>query len=226
MALRRIGQILVDLGFLSEDRVKVILEEQRQRPSELFGQVAIGMGLLSDEHLVQGLAEQMGLQVINLAELVVPPSVLAMITEPMAQLYRVVPVSFEENTITIAMCDPQKLSVVDELRSFLGYDVRAVVATEKDVLKALTRYYAAGGESVEGLIADMEQDVDLAAAAAALEKGVLDLNERRGPGRQRPGPQAPEHGPADGHQGPGQRPALRALRERIQDSHPRRRRTV
>ncbi len=133
------------------------------------------MGLLSDEHLVQGLGEQMGLQVIALADLTVPANVLAMITEPMAQLYRVVPISFEENTLTIAMCDPQKLSVVDELRSFLGCDVRAVVATEKDVLKALTRYYAAGGESVEGLIADMEQDSDLAAAAAAIEKGAFDI---------------------------------------------------
>ncbi len=56
------------------------------------------------------------------------------------------------------MCDPQKLSIIDELRSFLGYDIRAVVATEKDVLQALDRYYAAGGESVETLIADMEQD--------------------------------------------------------------------
>ena len=162
----------MDLGFLTDERVKMILEEQRQRPSELFGQVAIGMGLMTDEQLVQGLAEQMGMQVISLAELVVPPNVLAMITEPMAQLYRVVPVSFEDNTLTIAMCDPQKLSVLDELRSFLGYDVRAVVATEKDVLKALERYYAAGGESVETLIADMEQDVDLAARGQALEKGV------------------------------------------------------
>ena len=175
MALRRIGQILIDLGFLSEERVKTILEEQRQHPTELFGQVAIGMGMLSDEHLVQGLAEQMGLQVISLADFIVPPAVLAKITEPMAQLYRVVPVRFEENTLTIAMCDPQKLSVVDELRGMLGYDIKAVVASEKDVLKALSRYYAAGGESVESVIADMEQDTDLAQAAAALEKGVLDL---------------------------------------------------
>ena len=80
----------------------------------------------------------------------------------MAQLYRIMPVSFEDNTLTIAMCDPQKLSIVDELRSFLGYDVQAVVATEKEVLKALERYYAAGGESVETLIADMEQDAELA----------------------------------------------------------------
>ena len=176
MALRRIGQILIDLGFLTEERVRTVLDEQRQRPTELFGQVAIGMGLISDEQLVQGLAEQMGLQVISLADLVVPPHVLAKITEPMAQLYRVVPVNLQDDVLTIAMCDPQKLSVVDELRTFLGCEVRAVVATEKDVLKALSRYYAAGGESVESLIADMEQDTDLAAAAAALEKGVLDLS--------------------------------------------------
>ena len=180
MALRRIGQILVDLGFLSEDRVKMVLEEQRQRPSELFGQVAIGMGLLNDEQLVQGLAEQMGLQVINIGDLVIPPNILAKITEPMAQLYRVVPVDFSEadKVLTIAMCDPQKLSVIDEMRSFLGFEVRAVVATEKDVLKALNRYYAAGGESVESLITDMEQDTDLAKAAEAAEKGAFDLTDQ------------------------------------------------
>src|SRR5262249_26772802 len=122
-----------------------------------------------------GLAEQMGLQVVSLTDLVIPPHVLAKITEPMAQLYRVVPVDFQENVLTVAMCDPQKLSVIDELRTFLGFEVRAVAATEKDVLKARGRYYAAGGESVETLIADMEHDTDLAAAAAAAEKGTLDL---------------------------------------------------
>jgi type IV pilus assembly protein PilB len=176
MALRRIGQILVDLGFLSEDRLEAVLEEQQQRPGELFGQIAIGMGLLTDEQLAQGLAEQMGMQVISLADVVVPSDVLAHITQPMAQLYRIVPVSFKDHTLTVAMCDPQKLSIIDELRSFLGYDIRAVVATEKDVTRALDRYYAAGGESVETLIADMEQDTALAAAAEALSKsGALDL---------------------------------------------------
>ena len=176
MALRRIGQILVDLGFLPEQRLEQVLEEQQQRPGELFGQIAISMGLVSDDQLAQGLAEQMGMQVISLADVVVPSDVLAHITQPMAQLYRIIPISFKENTLTIAMCDPQKLSILDELRSFLGYDIRAVVATEKDITRALDRYYSAGGESVETLIADMEQDSALAAAAEALTKdGALDL---------------------------------------------------
>ena len=46
------------------------------------------------------------------------------------------------------MCDPQNLSIQDELRTFLGYEIRAVVATERDIIKALDRFYAASGESV------------------------------------------------------------------------------
>jgi type IV pilus assembly protein PilB len=176
MAIRRIGQILVDLGFLREERLETLLEEQQHRPGEMLGQIAIGMGLITDDQLAQGLAEQMGMQVVNLNEAVILPEVLTHVTEPMAQLYRIIPLSFEANTLTIAMCDPQKLSIIDELRSFLGYDIKAMVCTEKEMLKALDRYYSAGGESVETLIANMEQDADLAAAVQALEKSAtLDL---------------------------------------------------
>jgi type IV pilus assembly protein PilB len=176
MAIRRIGQILVDLGFLKEDQLEMLLEEQQQRPGEMLGQIAVGMGLVTDEQLAQGLAEQMGMQVVCLSDVVIPPEVLTHITEPMAQLYRIVPLRFEDNVLMIAMCDPQKLSIIDELRSFLGCDVKAMVATEKEMLKALERYYSAGGESVETLIADMEQDVELAAASEKMEKSTsLDL---------------------------------------------------
>ncbi|OHB71707.1 MAG: pilus assembly protein PilB [Planctomycetes bacterium RBG_13_63_9] len=170
MAIRRIGQVLVDLGFISDERLEMLLEEQQQRPGEMLGQIAVSMGLITDEQLAQALAEQMNLQVINLSDVAIPPEVLGYVTEPMAQLYRIIPISFKDDTLTIAMCDPQKLSILDELRSFLGYDVRAVVATEPDVLRALDRYYAAGGESVETLISNMEQDENLMATAQALEE--------------------------------------------------------
>ncbi|HEY1602451.1 MAG TPA: ATPase, T2SS/T4P/T4SS family [Pirellulales bacterium] len=175
MAMRRIGQIFVDLGFISDEQLELLLEEQQQRPDELLGQVAEGMGLVSDDQLAQALAEQMNMQVIGLSEVVVPPEVLAYVTEPMAQLYRIIPISFKNGTLVIAMCDPQKLSILDELRNFLGYDVRAVVATERDIKGALDRYYATA-ESVESLITDMEQDKDLAKAAALIgREGPIDL---------------------------------------------------
>jgi len=176
MAIRRIGQVLVDLGFITEEQLEMLLEEQQQRPGELLGQIAMSMGLITDEQLAQALAEQMGMEVITLSDMVIPAEVLSLITEPMAQLYRIIPVSVEDDTLTVAMCDPQKLSTIDELRSFLGMNIRPVVATEREILKALDRYYAVGGESVETLIAGMEQDEELLRAVEKLEKGgTLDL---------------------------------------------------
>ncbi len=176
MAIRRIGQILVDLGFLREEQLEVLLEEQQQRPGEMIGQIAISLGLINDDQLAQGLAEQMGMQVVSLSDVVIPVEVLTHVTEPMAHLYRIIPLKFERDVLTIAMCDPQKLSIIDELRSFLGYDIKAMVCTEKEMLKSLDRYYSAGGESVETLIADMEEDAELAAAAEKIEKSsALDL---------------------------------------------------
>lgn len=176
MAIRRIGQILVDLGFLRENQLEMLLEEQQQRPGEMFGQIAMSMGLINDEQLAHALAEQMGMQVVSVADTEITPDVLSMITEPMAQLYRIVPLRFDGETLTIAMCDPQKLQILDELRTFLGHNIRATVCTEKDMLKALERYYTSGGESVESIIHDMEDDVDLNAAAKAMENAaVMDL---------------------------------------------------
>jgi len=175
MAIRRIGQIFVDLGFISDDQLEELLEEQQNRPGELLGKIAEAEGLITDDQVAQALAEQMGMKAISLADTVIPPNVLSYITEPMAQLYRIVPLSFRDGTLTIAMCDPQKISIMDELRSFSGYDIRAVVATERDVMAALDRYYAAG-ESIEGVLADIENDKALMAAASSLgREGPVDL---------------------------------------------------
>ncbi len=212
MAIRRIGQILVDLGFLREDRLEMLLEEQQQRPGEMLGHIAVSMGFITDDQLAQGLAEQMGMQVVNLGDTEISPEVLAMITEPMAQLYRIIPLRFEENTLTIAMCDPQKLQILDELRTFLGYEIKAMVCTEKDMQRALERYYTVGGESVETLIADMEQDAELSMASIAMEASqVLDLSSAEALADSAPVRKLLNMVLLVGHSGPRQRLAFRAL---------------
>jgi type IV pilus assembly protein PilB len=164
MAIRRIGQIIVDLGFINDEQLEILLEEQEQRPHELIGQIALSMNFITDEQLAQALAEQMGLQAISLSELVIMPDVLSQVTDVMAQMYRIVPISFRDDVLTVATYEPQKLQVLDEMRTFLGYDVRAVVTTETDINKALERFYSSS-ESVEQLIDSMNEDQELAKAA-------------------------------------------------------------
>lgn len=179
MAPRRIGQILVDLGFLTDEQLEVVLEEQEQQPGALFGKVAEEMQLITDEQLIQGLGEQLGMQTVELSEATLDPKVLEKITETMAQLYRVIPLSFDESSqsLTLATCDPQNLSIQDELRTFLGYEIRMVIATERDLKAALIRYYDSDSESVEKLVAELANDEDLKAAISLLENEKFNLSD-------------------------------------------------
>ena len=176
MAIRRIGQILVDLGFINDEQLEMLLEEQHRHPGELLGKIAEEMGLVTDEQVALALAEQMSMQVVKLGEIQVSPEVMELITEAMAQLYRVIPVKLEDNVLTLATCDPQNLSIQDELRTFLGYDIKLLVATERDLNAALERYYASASETFESLVTDLEDDNELEQAVETLASdGPIDI---------------------------------------------------
>ena len=167
MAHRRIGQVLVDMGFVSDEQLELLMDEQQQHPGQLLGQVALDIGLLNEEQLAQALAEQLSLQAVSVTDLTIAKDVLSLVTEPMAQMYRIIPIEFDGSTLTIATATPQNLSIQDELRTFLGYDIRVVVATESGMTAALERYFGETNESVESLVAALEDDEDLAQEQAA-----------------------------------------------------------
>ncbi len=177
MAIRRLGQILVDLGFITDEQLEMLLDEQQQRPGEMLGSVAEDMGLITDDQLAQGLAEQMNMQVVSLGEIELESDLIGTISDTMAQMYRVIPVMKDETSLTLATCDPQNLAIQDELRNFLGYDIRLVIATEREIQRAMDRYYATAGESIASVLSEMEDDIELkgAVAAATGKAGAIDL---------------------------------------------------
>jgi type IV pilus assembly protein PilB len=156
MASRRLGQILVDLGYLTEDQLWDVLEQQKKSPGEVIGRVAVRLGLVTDAQVSEALAEQWGMQVVNLPETNIPAKVLELVPETMASLYKIMPVAFKDNVLTVAMADPQNIAALDDLRNFLGYDVRGAVSNEMHVQQAIERYYADKQESLLDVLSDIE----------------------------------------------------------------------
>jgi type IV pilus assembly protein PilB len=178
MAVRRLGQIFVDLGFITDDQLEMLVEEQAQNPGQLIGRVAEDMGLVSDDELIQALGEQFGLNQVDIEGVVPPDTAKESVSDAMAQLYRVVPLQLNENVLTLATCDPQNLSMQDELRRLLGYDIRLLVATESQILKAIDKYFNEDSESIEKIISDLENDDDLKRATEALSTdGPINLSD-------------------------------------------------
>ena len=156
MAQRRLGQILVDLGHLTEDQLWDVLEEQKQSAGEIIGQVAIRMSFVTEAHVSEALAEQWGMPVVNVGETTISPKVLELVPQTMADIYKIMPISLRDNVLTVAMADPQNIAALDDLRNMLGMDVRGAVSNHKDVEAAIARHYADREESIEDVISQLE----------------------------------------------------------------------
>lgn len=171
---KRLGQLLVDYGFITEEQLWKILEQQKET-GEPLGRCAISMGLINEEMLVQALAEQQGMKTIDLAEARIQPEAVALVDRSMCKLYKVMPVSVKDEVLTVALADPNNPQVLDDLRNFLDVrEVNAVVASEAQVLLHIDRHYGKSGDSIDELVDGMKSEQDL--TAKALRGDSIDLD--------------------------------------------------
>ena len=176
MALKRLGQILTDLGLIDEEQLEEMLSEQEARGGELLGRVGVSLGFFSDEQLGEALAEQWNTVFVTLYDKQITHSLVEIISKTMAEMYRVVPLELNDNRLTIATADPQKIQIADELRVFLGYEIHVVVATDAEIDKAIEQFYSGEVDTVESIVEEMEDDKDLEEASKSLlQDGPIDL---------------------------------------------------
>ncbi|QEH38161.1 Type II/IV secretion system protein [Aquisphaera giovannonii] len=164
---RRLGTIMVDMGYLDEEGLWKALEEQKRSSNELLGKVAVRLGLVKEEQVLKALGEQLGMKVMKLADTTIPAEMTELVNESMATAYKVVPVSQnkKDKSVTVAMAEPQNPSTIDSLRMFLGVDVKGAIASEADVMSAIERLYAGHQESIQDVVKQIESDKGLSAFA-------------------------------------------------------------
>ncbi|MDB5349445.1 MAG: type secretory pathway, ATPase PulE/Tfp pilus assembly pathway, ATPase PilB [Planctomycetota bacterium] len=171
---RRLGTILVDMGYLDEDGLWAVLEEQKKSSGELIGKVAVRLGRVNEDQVLKALGEQLGMKVIKLNELTISADVIDAVNETMAQAFKVVPVAIgkKDKSVTVAMAEPQNPATLDSLRSFLGVEVKGVIAPEKDVLAKIESTYAGKAESIQSVVDEIVKDKGLQAFAGRNENTI------------------------------------------------------
>jgi len=161
---RRLGTILKDLGYLDEESLWKVVEEQKNTEGELIGKVAVRLKLVKEEQVLKALAEQLGMKVQKLENATIPAELTEIVNETMATAYKVVPVSQnkKDKSITVAMAEPQNPSTLESLKMFLGVEVKGVIASEAEVTAAIERLYAGHQESIQDVVKQIEADKGLA----------------------------------------------------------------
>jgi type IV pilus assembly protein PilB len=154
------GQILLEKKLVSKDQVTKALEIQDINGKAL-GDILVDLEYTTSNRITEVLSDYLGMEVIKIEDVVFREDVLDKIPHTIAQLYRIIPIAFEEPTITVAQQDPLDIQQIDDLRFLLKYNVKPVFVEREDVANALDTYYPGGHESVEEILENFKQDLSI-----------------------------------------------------------------
>ena len=130
---RRIGDVIVQLGFAEREMVDEVVERAR-REGIPFGQALLDAGIVDTGQLAQALAERNGLDYVDLDRFDVDKAAASMIDGAKARRYRTIPIAFlAEQTLLVATADPANLLALDDIIMATGYEVRRAVASPEHI---------------------------------------------------------------------------------------------
>jgi len=143
MARKKLGEMLIEAGVLTESGLRLALGEQRRWGGTL-GRTLVEMKLVNENELVRVLAQQLTLPTVDLDGRDIHQTVLDLIPSEVAQEHTLIPFAQPMKFLDVAMADPTNLGVVDELRIRTQLNIRPYLAGPKMIDRAIGKFYNVG----------------------------------------------------------------------------------
>lgn len=137
---KRLGEMLVAGGLIKEEQLKKALDEQKKRGGKV-GEVLVDLGFVSEHDLATFLGRQLNLPYIEIEKQLVDTDIVRLIPGAMARRVIALPLYKDKESLVVAMADPLNIFGLDDIKKATGKEIRQVVATRSDILKAIDRYY-------------------------------------------------------------------------------------
>ena len=138
--MKRLGDILVESGFLNATELAEVLSIQKETGKRL-GEVIVESGLMSEFDILRAVSSQYNYPIIDLSGIDVDPKATALLTQKFCEENVVFPIGFDGDTLVVAIDDPMNITIEDELQFQTGYQISLMLATHTSIIDAIKVHY-------------------------------------------------------------------------------------
>jgi type IV pilus assembly protein PilB len=152
-------KVLEEIGLVSRKQIAQARAKLNGAPGVV--DVLVRDGVVSADDISRSLAAQAQMHWIDLTAVVIPPEIIAQISAADARRFKVIPVTFGESGLVLAISDPLDVDTIDSLNFLLQRDLELVCTSPEKIKQALIKYYGTAEEAVDVLRDKIGEDVDL-----------------------------------------------------------------
>lgn len=163
---KRIGDLLVDSGKITEEQLQTVLKKQNATGKRI-GELLIEEKFLSQDDVIDILEIQNGIPRVYMEMTGVDKEAIQAVPESLANKYVLIPIKVQDNTIHVAMADPLNMFALDDVKIASGYEVEPLLATKDEIVKAIDKYYS--GQYIQKAAEDLTKEHRLASTEESQE---------------------------------------------------------
>jgi type IV pilus assembly protein PilB len=160
--------MLVQRGLLTRTDLDLAMQWQEKSGQSLVP-ILLERGLITEVGLVSTLAEQLGLEFVDLTEYVVDPAAAILISDTLSRRYLALPVGWDDGRLVVAMADPSNVFAIDDIRALTGAEIKPVVATRAGIQTAI--------DAFNPLDSDAQDITAMAVDSFAVEEDLTNIRE-------------------------------------------------
>ena len=157
----RIGDILVEKGYVTPDQMNQALAWQREHRDKRVGQILMELGFVSESQVLDALASRLHLNIVDVAQLSVDLQAVGKVSREVCEKNLILPVSLQGHNMEIVTNDPLNYFALEEVRQQTGCHLEISLSEEEPLRKAISYYFA----EVNARKAATQANVDFAVAA-------------------------------------------------------------
>ncbi len=172
--MKRLGDILIDSGFLTAAELAEALSAQKGTTKKL-GEIIVEMGLLSELDILRAISTQYDTPIIDLANVDIDPEATKIVSEQYCHENCIIPIGFEGERLVVAIYDPLNILVADDLHFRTGSEIIPMLAPKKAIEEAISKNF--GKETAQKAAADLELELDIDAMRNLGEQITDDVNQ-------------------------------------------------
>jgi type IV pilus assembly protein PilB len=176
---KRLGEILVKQGILTEESLVKILHEQKKTDLR-FGQYLIRQGIVQEKQIIDLLSEQLNIKKYSMTDFPLDLALVRYIPMEVAQKNQVVPLRVKGNILEVGIVDPLDIKVLDYIEKLTNMEVEPVICSEMEINQLVSSMYGIKSD-LGDIMEDMEVETKREDEAEAREEvQVTSLQDQAG----------------------------------------------
>jgi len=160
MPRKKLGELLIEKGLITQEQLDAALKKQ-QRTGDRLGKILLELEYLSEDDMVDVVSERLAIPRVTLASMVIDPQVIQRVPVETARRYSLIPIFAIGNTLTLAMADPLNIIAVDEIKYQTGCDIKRAIASESEISGAIDDYYSVADSLHEIVVNHEAEDTEI-----------------------------------------------------------------